>query len=899
MGKKLVIVESPAKARTIKGFLGSDYDVQASIGHVRDLAENKSELPKEMQGKWWADYSVDIDDNFDPKYVVPKEKQDQVKRLRAALQGADTLVLATDEDREGESISWHLLEVLKPKKGVPVKRIAFHEITKEAIQKALDNPRDVDQDLVRAQEARRILDRLYGYTLSPVLWRLGKGRGLSAGRVQSPAVKLIVEREMERRRFRSAAYWDLKAVLEADGSRFDATLQEVGGKRIASGKEDFDSATGELKAKDRVLLDEARARNLAGVARESKPWTVQSIEEKPEQRRAYAPFMTSTLQQEANRKYGFAADRTMRIAQDLYEGIDGLGIEGGLITYMRTDSVNLSEMAVRQSRDLIAQRYGAEYLPEKPNRYTSKVNNAQEAHEAVRPTDVTSTPEFVGQQLSKLGSRYTDHIKLYELIWKRTVASQMKPAELLMTTAKIDVNAGSDRLVFSANGKAIKFAGFLRAYVEGSDDPEAALEDQEKVLPRLKKDQQVEARQVEALGHETKPPARYTDATLIKALEDRGIGRPSTYAQIIKTIVDREYVRKGGKELVPTFMAFLVTEVLEKHFTEFADLNFTAEMDRELDAIANGNEDWKKYLREFFMGDGEQPGLKPAVDERKTVIRRPVFEVGIDPGTELPIVVQFGKNGFFLIRGDLETGATASVPEDLAPADLTVAKALELLDQKAAGPQSVGTDPVTGRRLLLKNRGGYYLEAERTPEEIEAKAKPRWVSLPPGIQPAEITQEILDQVCALPKTLGKGASGEDVVLKMGKYGAYVEEGVERRTVEDWRAALNLSLDSAKELLSQPKGAARARASAGPIKEFGALEGTAGPVKVMSGRYGPYVTDGTTNATLPKGMDPESVTPEKAVEMIQAKAAAGPAPKRRFARRSTAAKGGKKKASSRK
>jgi len=875
MPKKLVIVESPAKARTIKGFLGSDYDVQASIGHIRDLAENKSELPKEMQKEWWADYSVDIDNDFDVKYVVPKEKSEQVRKLKSALKDADTLVLATDEDREGESISWHLLEVLKPKKGFPVHRIAFHEITKDAIQNALKNPRDIDHDLVRAQEARRVLDRLYGYTLSPVLWRLGKGRGLSAGRVQTPAVKLIVEREIERRNFRSASYWDLKALLKTDGGSFEAGLVEVNGKKIASGKEDFDPSTGELKG-NKLLLDEKAARDLASRAAQAKPWTVESVEQHPEQRRPYPPFMTSSLQQEANRKLGFSADRTMRVAQDLYEGIQGIGIEGGLITYMRTDSVNLSETAVSQARTLISARFGQEYLPPKPNRYTSKVNNAQEAHEAIRPTDVERSPETVAKALGR-DSKYSDHIRLYELIWKRTVASQMKPAELLMTSARI--SAPTDGLLFSATGKQINFPGFLRAYVEGSDDPDAALEDQEKLLPPLKGGQKVDPTKVDALGHETKPPARYTDASLVKALEDRGIGRPSTYAAIIRTIVDREYVRKKGKELVPTFMAFLVTNVMDSHFGEFSDLGFTAEMDRELDEIANGKENWKRYLKEFFIGGENDPGLKKIVEARQKEIRRPVFEVGEG------ISVQFGRNGFFLVQGDIETGRTASVPEDIAPADLTPAMAMELFEKKAAGPESVGIDPVTGRRLLVKNRGGYYLEAERTKEEIEAKEKPRWISVPPGVNPADLAPEELEALCYLPKSLGTH-EGTEVFAKMGKYGGYVEMGVERRTIEDWRRLLTITLEEALPILAEPKTGGRAARSSTPsaLKEFGEVEGNEGPVKLMAGRYGPYVTDGKTNATLPKGTNPDDLTAEQASELLAAKRAAGPSPKRKFTKR---------------
>lgn len=890
--KKLVIVESPAKARTIKNFLGSEYDVQASIGHIRDLAENKSELPDEFQNKWWADYSVDLDNEFDPKYVVPRDKQDQVRRLKQALKAADTLVLATDEDREGESISWHLLEVLKPKKDLPVKRIAFHEITKQAIQEALDHPRQVDQNLVRAQETRRILDRLYGYTLSPVLWRLGKGRGLSAGRVQSPAVKLVVERELERRAFKKSAFWDLKALLALDKQQFDSQLIEIGGKRIASGKEDFDAATGELKNKDRILLDEDRAKDLARQCNAAAPWTVTSVDQKPEQRRPYPPFMTSTLQQEANRKLGFSADRTMRVAQDLYEGIESSGVQGGLITYMRTDSLNLSEGSVRDTRGLIKSRYGDEFLPEKPNRYQSKVSNAQEAHEAIRPTDVTCTPESLAKALGR-SDRHSDHIKLYELIWKRTVASQMKPAELMITTAKIAVKAERDPLTFQSNGKTIKFAGFLRAYVEGSDDPEASLEDQERILPPLKTGQEVQRVSVDALGHETRPPARYTDATLVKALEERGIGRPSTYAAILRTIVDREYVRKKGKEIIPTFMAFLVTEVLDRYFAEFSDLGFTGEMDRVLDDIANGRENWKKYLRDFFFGDANQPGLKPAVDERKQAIRRPVFEVGPDPETGENISVQFGRNGFFLVRGELEGGATASIPEDLPPADLTPEKARELLSAKAAHT-CIGVDPITGRNLLLRSKNGYYLETERTPEEIEKKVKPRWISIPPGVTPDELAPEVIEQLCRMPRTLGKDpATGAEVLVKIGKFGAYVESGSETRSVEDWRQALSIPLEQAVELLKMPKGgAARRSVAAGPIKEFGPLDGSAGPVKVLAGRYGPYVTDGTTNATLPKGTNPEEVTPEQALELLKAKAAAGPSKRPKFKRRASGGSKGK-------
>jgi DNA topoisomerase-1 len=871
MPKKLVIVESPSKAKTIKNFLGDDYTVLASVGHIRDLAESKSELPKEKQKEWWADYSVDVENGFEPYYVVPKEKTDQVRKLKEALKNADSLVLATDEDREGESISWHLLEVLKPTKSKEVSRIAFHEITKDAILEALKNPRQVDQHLVRAQEARRILDRLYGYSLSPVLWRLGKGRGLSAGRVQSPAVKLIVMRERERAEFVSSEYWDLKAQFKTKDGVYEGTLVEINGERILTGK-DFDEKTGQPKDSKRPWLKAEDAATLAERAKASKPYSVAQVDTKPELRKPYAPFMTSTLQQEANRKLGFAADRTMRAAQDLYEGNEAWGIEGGLITYMRTDSVNLSAQAVRSARELIEKQYGEEYLPAKPNVYSSKVNNAQEAHEAIRPTNLALTPEMVAKALSKTG-KHGDHIKLYELIWKRAIASQMRPAEILITSVKTETKTSEgETLTFSSSGKTIKFAGFLRAYVEGSDDPESALEDQEKLLPPVQKGQEVVLDELKALEHHTKPPARYTEASLVKALEERGIGRPSTYATILRTIVDREYVRKSGKELVPTFMAYLVTKVLEEHFAEFSELDFTAGMDRVLDEIANGKEDWKVYLKRFFYGDNSHPGLKPLVDERSKDIKRPAFLVGEHEG--VPVTIQFGRNGFFLVKGDMESGATASIPEDLAPADLTLEKAIELLENKT---KVIGVDPVTGRNLIVKNRGGYYLETERTQEEIEGKVKPRWISVPPGVNPVDLDKETLEALCMLPKDLG-----EEIFVKMGKFGAYLEQGSERRTISDWKKALEITLEEAKEILSMPKEAARRASGPKVIAELGEHEGLA--IKALEGRYGPYVSDGTVHATLPKGTDPASVTLEKAIELLNEKKAAGPSKKKRVVRR---------------
>jgi DNA topoisomerase-1 len=885
MAKKLVIVESPAKAKTIGSYLGSDYEVQASVGHIRDLMPNAKGLPDELRKKWWSDYAVDVDNDFEPFYEVPAEKAAQVRKLREAMKGKDTLVLATDEDREGEAISWHLLQVLKPGKNVVIKRIAFHEITKDAIMRAMDNPRQVDTNLVEAQETRRILDRLYGYTLSPVLWsRVTKN--LSAGRVQSPAVKLIVEREIARRNFRSASYWDLRAELSSDGQRFAADLKSIDGVRVASGN-NFDDTTGELKAEKGqkvVLLEEARARLLADAARDARPYKITRLDATEGQERPAAPFMTTTLQQDANRKFGFSADRTMRIAQTLYEGVDLGGEQVGLITYMRTDSLTLSNEALGRLRDLIGRDY-PDSLPDKPQNYTSKVKNAQEAHEAIRPTDPNRRPQQIAKFLSE------DQLKVYTLIWQRTVASQMKPARVLKTEADVTVTVptpeGPSTLTFLATGKQILFEGFLRVYSEGRDDD--AADPKERKLPRLEKGQEVEPHGVEALGHQTKPPARYTDATLIKKLEEQGIGRPSTYASIISVIVDRGYVRKVGKQLVPSFKAFLTMEVLEKNFEELMDLGFTARMDEALDEISEGRANSKRYLHDFFLGDGKK-GLKPMVDERKREIPYPAFIVGVHPETNEQILVRNGKDGSpFLQVGEEGNKRYANVPEDLAPADLTLEKALELLNQKAAPAESVGFDPTTGRQLLLKNRQGFYLEVERTPEEIENKVKPTWVSLPPNVDPRQLSQEDLNFLCNLPKTVGKNPeTNEPILFKVGKFGAYIESGTERRTVEDWRRAESMTVDEAMEILRQPKFRT-ARSAPAALKEFGELEGAAGPVRVLSGRFGPYVTDGETNATLPRGMDPATVTEEQAQELLRARREAGPSTKKKVVRKKSTAK----------
>ncbi|MBN9501018.1 MAG: DNA topoisomerase I [Armatimonadetes bacterium 55-13] len=881
MAKKLVIVESPAKAKTIGSYLGNDYEVLASVGHIRDLHPNARGLDPELKKKWWADYSVDVDNDFEPIYEVPPEKAQQVSRLRQALKGKEELILATDEDREGESISWHLLQTLKPAKSVQVKRIAFHEITKDAILSALATPRTIDEGLVEAQEARRILDRLYGYTLSPVLWsRVMKN--LSAGRVQSPAVKLIVEREKLRRDFRSASYWDLKARLSQDGIEFDAELRSIDGKRVANGS-DFDDSTGQLKEKKGesvMLLNEEQASSLAEKLKTAKPWQVSKLSETEGQERPYAPFMTTTLQQDANRKFGFSADRTMRIAQTLYEGVEIGGEQIGLITYMRTDSLTLSSAALENLRGLIQNDY-SDCLPAKPNVYTSKVRNAQEAHEAIRPTDAFRKPSEIRKALTE------DQFKIYDLIWKRTVACQMKNAQVLRTEAEIAV----ENTIFRAAGKQILFDGYRRVYLEGLDDEDAEKEAGERRLPRMKEGDQVQLVNLGAAGHETKPPARFTDATLIKELEKQGIGRPSTYASIISVIVDRGYVRKAGKQLIPTFKAFLTIEVLESGFSEFMELDFTRNMDDALDEIAEGKVSAKGYLKEFFLGEPDRPGLKVIVDERKRQIPYPLYLVGTHPETNEPIYVRNGKDGdAFLQMGDGETKKYANVPEDLAPADLTIEKAVELYNQKSPEAESIGIDPRSGRRLLLKQRGSYYLEVERTPEEIEAKVKPTWVSLPLNADPRALSQEDLNDLCQLPRQIGKHPeTGENIEFKLGKYGPYIQSGAEIRNVEDWRTGLKMSVEEAVEVLKQPKFQRQARQAAAPIQEFGELPDAAGPVKVMSGRFGPYVTDGETNATLPKDLDPATLTKEQAIELLAKKRAAGPSTRKKVTRKKTATK----------
>ncbi|MEZ5286297.1 MAG: type I DNA topoisomerase [Vicinamibacterales bacterium] len=697
MAKPLVIVESPAKARTLARFLGKDYRVEASYGHVRDLPESAAEVPKEIKGKPWGRLGVDTDGRFTPYYVVPADKKKYVTALKAALKEASEVILATDPDREGESISWHLKEILKPK--VKVRRIVFHEITEDAIRHALSEAHeDVDENLVRAQESRRILDRLYGYTLSPVLWKKVQ-TGLSAGRVQSVAVRLIVEREEERLAFRSAAYWDIEATLRADGRDFSATLVRVSGERLATGK-DFDSR-GQLTGKVRHLRDQASTDALREGLMRGLPWTVTSVEEKPFTQRPAPPFTTSTLQQDANRKFGFSAERTMQVAQRLFQGVDiGGGDLEGLISYHRTDSTTLSDKALTEAGHAVTEMYGADYYKGK-RQYQTKVRNAQEAHEAIRPTDFKRTPQMLE------GILEGDELRVYDLIWKRAIASQMSEARLLRTTVEITGRTPSgDDGIFTASGKAIEFPGYLRAYVEGSDDPSAELDERETLLPKLSVGDRVEAPdrvdaaviavKVESKGHETSPPARFTEASLVKRLEEEGIGRPSTYAPTVATIQRRGYVSRQGKALVPSFTAFAVTRLLREHFGDYVDIGFTAEMEQILDEISNGEREWLDFIQEFYRGDGKHHGLENLVEEKGQAIDYPVVDVGVDPETSLPIRVRIGRYGPFLQMGESsDEGPRASLPDDLAPADLTLEKAIALLKAKAQGPRSLGQDPAT------------------------------------------------------------------------------------------------------------------------------------------------------------------------------------------------------------
>ncbi|MBX9471735.1 type I DNA topoisomerase [Microcella sp.] len=913
--KKLVIVESPAKAKTIGKYLGDDYEVQASVGHIRDLVEPKN-LPAELKKGPLGKFSIDVDNDFEPYYVVSDSKKKTVADLKRALKDADELWLATDEDREGEAIAWHLLEVLKPK--VPVKRMVFHEITKEAIQRAVDGTRDLDTALVDAQETRRILDRLYGYEVSPVLWRK-VGPGLSAGRVQSAATRLVVDRERERLAFVTANYWDLDTTLSpADASTpFTARLNRLDGKKVATGRDFTDR--GELKGADTVALDEAVTTTLAEALRDpALAVTVTGVESKPYTRRPAAPFTTSTLQQEAGRKLRFTARQTMSVAQSLYEN--------GYITYMRTDSTTLSQQAIEAARTQAAALYGADSVPEQPRVYASKSKNAQEAHEAVRPAgDVFRTPSELEGVL-----RGNDW-KLYDLIWKRTVASQM--ADARGQTASVTIAAGPTPASatpagvvaeFAASGTVITFRGFLAAYEESNDDEREATEKSEPAeakLPPLTVGQQLSVVDVEAKGHDTSPPARYTEASLVKALEERGIGRPSTYAAIISTIIDRGYVTPRGTALVPNWVAFSVVRLLEENFADLVEYDFTAEMEADLDRIANGEADRTEWLKGFYFGDDHQPGLRPVVDNLGEIDAKALNSVTITD----TITLRVGKYGPYLevVEDGSETPRRVSLPTEMAPDELTPTRAQELIDAPVAGDRVLGVNPETGKQVVAKDgRFGPYVteldpEPEISPEEaaaiaaaeaaaaaaaaepvvdpatgevIEAKPKrkapakkkpagekPRTASLFKSMDPATVDLETALMLLSLPRVVGTDPeSSEPITAQNGRYGPYLKKGTDTRSLDTEEQILEIDLDGALAKFAEPKYGARKASSA--LKEFEADPVSGKPIKLKDGRFGPYVTDGETNATVPRGEDPMEIDFDRAVELIADKRAKGPAKK---------------------
>ncbi len=925
--KPLVIVESPAKARTIGALLGPEFVVESSVGHIRDLPRRAGDVPPAYKGEGWARLGVDVDNGFKPLYVVSADKRDVVSRLRALLKQASELYLATDEDREGESIAWHLTEVLAPK--VPVKRMVFHEITPAAIERAVQNWRDLDRRLVDAQEARRILDRLYGYEVSPVLWKKVMPR-LSAGRVQSVATRMIVERERDRMRFRAANWWDLEGAFEVAGPgtrggatptegtvsseeaeeaeerRLRATLVSVGGTAVATGR-DF-SETGELKSSGLALLDEPVARELAR-ALQGQPFQVRSVTEKPYRRSPAPPFMTSTLQQEAGRKLRFGAQRTMQVAQRLYEQ--------GWITYMRTDSTTLSDEALAAARGQAAQLYGERFVPERPRRYERKVKNAQEAHEAIRPAGETfRTPEEAAAGLRG------DALKLYELIWKRSVASQMTDAT--GTSAQVRLvgipaeSSGVDgEAEFAAAGTVITFPGFLRAYVEGSDDPDAEVTGREVRLPALSEGRVLEERGIEPKSHATQPPARYTEASLVKALEELGVGRPSTYASILSTIQDRGYVWKRGTALVPSFTAFAVVGLLERHFGDLVDYGFTAAMEDDLDAIAQGDTEALPWLTRFYFGEGigedaagsehgskqgearapngsaagsstheasngqEHRGLKAEVAAHLGQIdAREVNSIPIGTDEDgRQIVVRVGRYGPYLQRGEERAG----VPEGLAPDELTIPRAEELL-QAPSGDRTLGVDPGSGLPVLVRSgRFGPYVQLG----EADGSGRPRTSSLFKSMDPDTLTLPEALSLLSLPRVVGTDpASGEEITASNGRFGPYLKKGSDTRSLDSEEQLLAISLEEALDAYARPR-VRGGRAAAAPLRELGPDPENGLPMVVRVGRYGPYVTDGTTNASLRRGDEPEAITAERAAELLAERRAAGP-PVRR-ARRTVKAK----------
>ena len=898
-GRKLVIVESPAKAKTIAGYLGGDFDVEASVGHIRDLP-NPSELPADMKKGPFGKFAVDVENDFAPYYVVDPDKKKKVNELKRKLKDADELYLATDEDREGEAIAWHLLEALQPR--VPVKRMVFHEITREAIQRAVNDTREIDAALVDAQETRRILDRLYGYEVSPVLWRKVR-QGLSAGRVQSVATRLVVERERERMAFVKASYWDVEGDFTPDGvaQQFTARLTTVDGSRVAAGR-DF-SDRGELVGKGVVRLDEALAGRIAEACLAASA-RVTDVQEKPYTRRPSAPFTTSTLQQEASRKLRMNSKNSMRVAQRLYEG--------GYITYMRTDSTTLSDAALTAARSQARDLYGAEYVPDAPRRYEKKVKNAQEAHEAIRPAgDRFRTPAMVAGELRG------DEFALYELIWKRTVASQMADARGSTATVKLSVDTaveGAQRVEFSASGTVITFKGFLAAYEEGRDDEAQARADaaaEERRLPRLSTGVALEVVRAEAEGHETTPPARYTEATLVKAMEEKGIGRPSTYASTIGTIQDRGYVFTKAQALVPTWLAFAVTRLLEEHFTELVDYEFTASMEEDLDRIANGELGRVEWLQRFYFGDEATTaeGLKELVDDLGEIDAREISTIPLGEG----MVVRVGRYGPYVeevappgvnldtgeVADDAEVSATprrATITDDVAPDEMTPAKARELLEAAADDGKVLGRDSGTGREIIAKaGRYGPYVtevleEDEAAPVtngrgKKAAKPKPRTASLFTDMDLATIDLDTALKLLSLPRVVGVDPEGVEITAQNGRYGPYLKRGTDSRSLQTEQQLFDITLEEALAIYAQPKQRGRAAAAA-PLKELGEDPVSGKPVVVKDGRFGPYVTDGDTNATLRKDDDPESITPERGFELLAEKRAKGPTTRKRTAKKTT-------------
>ena len=871
MAQTLVIVESPAKAKKIGEYLGSDYVVESSIGHVRDLPKNAGDVPAAYKGEKWAKMGIDTDNDFKALYVTSPDKKHHVRHLKSLLADADELILATDKDREGEAIAWHLLELLNPR--VPVKRIVFNEVTKEAIQRALDDPGELNLKVVEAQEARRLLDRLYGYEVSPVMWRK-IAQGTSAGRVQSVATRIVVERERERMAFVSANYWDLVATFSADGADkpFSAKILEVDGARVAGGK-DF-SDDGQIKTGgkfDLVHLDaEGASALVAGV--EGQPAKVESREAKPYRRRPAAPFITSTYQQEAGRKLRLSSSQAMRVAQGLYER--------GFITYMRTDSVTLSEQAVTAARNQIAERFGDAFVPDEPRVYKGKSKNAQEAHEAIRPAgDVFRTPDQVSAELS------TQDLKVYELIWQRTVASQMTDATGETVTLRLGVDTTDSRhAVFSTSGTVIKHPGFLKVYREDVDEEEANDEPKEQLLPPLEEGDSAKVESASADGHDTQPPARYTEASLVKKLEELEVGRPSTYASIMRTIQGREYVWKKGSALVPSFTAFAIINIMEGHFPNLVDYKFTAKLEDDLDLIAEGGEERIPYLTRFYFGHGDDPGLKVKVTERLAEIDAKAVNtipIGVDSNGEF-IEARNGKFGPYLRRGE----ETASLPPDLAPDELTIEKAVELLDAPQ-GDKELGDHPETKQPVFVKNgRFGPYVQlGERDPD---TEIKPKMASLFKSMDPASITLEEAVKLLDLPRVVGLDEHGQEMKALNGRYGPYIartlidEEGKEKndsRSLETEEQLFSLTVDEAKELFAQPK---RRRGQAAPKKgtPVGVDPATDKPVELKDGNWGWYVTDGETNASLRKGDDAETITIERASELLQIRRDAGPTKKRK-------------------